>query len=481
MLIVAGAVAVYNAIMKAYSTVPTPSFTRSFFISYGQPQTSGAFPASQHIGPRPDVLATPEFPGQCEPAGRTQAPSIVAISGFGGSRMRSQGNGPEHLASWLDRFGDLWRRFAESTLWLKLTLIGALAALLIAGYWVAPGVTTDNVWVFGGQAFAPDQLATAQAVLANAQVRKVVVKDRRIAVPLDQLISAQSALKKAKLDPLSITVIGCHGQTIYHEDGVCTLQIGNGCVLAERLAKPVVSDFRPRDVAAGGKGAPLAPYFDYLWFRHARRHRVLLNLGGIGNLTAIPAGAGPDQVIAFDTGPGNMVIDQLTAWHTAGRQGFDRHGRLAAQGQPNRLLLDQLLKDPWFKRKPPKSAGREQYGVEFIDALKATGLPPLDLIATATVFTAATVADQIARFVPFTPGDLIVAGGGARNPVIMRQLAAFLPGTAVSTSTDHGLDSDAKEAVFFAVLAHETWHGHPSSIPGATGARHASVLGKLSR
>lgn len=278
---------------------------------------------------------------------------------------------------------------------------------------------------------------------------------------------------QAKLD-----LVGCHGQTIYHEDGVCTLQIGDGCVLAELLGTPVISDLRPRDIAAGGKGAPLAPYFDYLYFRHARRNRVLLNLGGIGNLTAIPAGGGPDTVIAFDTGPGNMVIDQLAATYTNGRQTYDKDAKLAAQGKIDRDLIRQLLRHPYFRKKPPKTAGREDYGPAFVEHF---GKATKDAIATATAFTAATVADQIQRHVPFAPGDLIVGGGGARNPLIMSYLSAFLPTAKVTPTTDHGIDADAKEAVIFAVLAHESWHGRAGNLPSATGASRAAVLGKASR
>jgi anhydro-N-acetylmuramic acid kinase len=178
-------------------------------------------------------------------------------------------------------------------------------------------------------------------------------------------------------------------------------------------------------------------------------------------------------VIAFDTGPGNMVIDAL-----ARELGFpcDRGGKIAASGTVNPKLLDQLLRDPYYRRKPPKSAGREQYGAEFIARMKASGAPHIDLIATATVLTAATIAAAVA---PYQPDELIASGGGVHNPRIMAHLAALLPGVAMSTSTDHGIDADAKEAIAFAVLAHETWRGRPSNLPSATGARRAVVLGSI--
>jgi len=281
----------------------------------------------------------------------------------------------------------------------------------------------------------------------------------------------------------SLALVGCHGQTIYHEDGVCTLQIGDGNVLALELGVRVVSDFRPADMAVGGKGAPLAPYFDYLFFRHARRGRVLLNLGGIGNLTALPAGAGPEDVVAFDTGPGNMVMDQLTAIHTNGRQTFDRDGRIAARGHVDAAYLQRLLRHAYFTKRPPKTAGREDYGEAFVASLVATGLSMPDLIATAAAFTAATVADQIGRFVRprMTLDELIVGGGGARNPVVMAHLAGLLPGVAVGTTSEHGVPADAKEAVIFAVLAYETARGRAGNLPAATGARRGVVLGKVSR
>jgi anhydro-N-acetylmuramic acid kinase len=267
-----------------------------------------------------------------------------------------------------------------------------------------------------------------------------------------------------------VELIGCHGQTIYHEGGASTLQIGEAAVVAERTGVPVVSDFRPRDIAAGGQGAPLVAFADCLLFGHPRRTRIALNIGGIANITVIPSG------IAFDTGPGNMAIDALAGEHTGGRRNFDRGGRIAAQGNLNRPLLDRLLADPYYRRKPPKSAGREQYGAEFVARLKQTGLPLPDLIATATVLTAASIALAAS---PFTPSEVIVSGGGAHNPQILAHLAGFLPGVALATSADYGIDVDAKEAVAFAILAYRTWRRKPSNLPAATGARHPVILGKL--
>ncbi len=284
-----------------------------------------------------------------------------------------------------------------------------------------------------------------------------------------------------------VELIGCHGQTIYHEGSparflgrriASTLQIGDGGVLAERTGIPVVSDFRPRDMAAGGRGAPLVPYVDYLLFRHRRSGRVVLNIGGIANLTAIPPGAGPRDVVAFDTGPGNMVVDALVARHTAGRRSYDRGGRLAARGSVDAALLKRLLDDAYYKREPPKSAGREQYGAGFVSRFP----DGLDAIATATALTAGAVALGIERFVrPRARVDeLIVSGGGVHNRRMMAFLAASLPGVAIRTSAEFGIDVDAKEAIAFAILAYETWHRRPGNLPSATGARRGVVLGKLS-
>jgi anhydro-N-acetylmuramic acid kinase len=269
----------------------------------------------------------------------------------------------------------------------------------------------------------------------------------------------------------AVELIGCHGQTIYHEGRSNTLQIGEAAVVAERTGVPVVSNFRARDIAAGGQGAPLVPFVDYLLFRHPKRRRIVLNIGGIANLTVIPAGARPTDVIAFDTGPGNMAIDALARDFG---EPFDRGGKIAASGNVNVDLLKELMADPYFRQKPPKSAGREQYGAEFVARLKKTGLAARDLVATVTVLTAATIAMQVRG-----PAELIASGGGVHNPQIMAHLAAFLPGVAISTSADHGIDPDAKEAIAFAILAHETWRRKPSNLPSATGARHAVILGDI--
>ncbi len=283
-----------------------------------------------------------------------------------------------------------------------------------------------------------------------------------------------------------VDLIGCHGQTVYHEGGAHTLQIGEAAVIAERTGVPVVSNFRARDIAAGGQGAPLVPYVDYLLFRHRTRMRIALNIGGIANITVIPPAAKPEQVIAFDTGPGNMVIDALASEFSRGKLRYDRGGKIAQSGELSKSLLADLLTDSYYRRKPPKSVGREQYGAEFVARMKQSGLPLQDLVTTATVLTAATIAIGVrsGAGLPACLGvrsapELIVSGGGVHNPQIMSHLTGFLPEMTISASTDHGIDADAKEAIAFAILAHATWRGRPSNLPSATGARRAVILGDI--
>ena len=287
--------------------------------------------------------------------------------------------------------------------------------------------------------------------------------------------------RKKNIPQESLELIGCHGQTVYHKgkgETANTLQIGESSVIAERLGIPVVSDFRTRDMAAGGQGAPLVPFVDHMLFTSPTKNRVALNIGGIANITVLPRKATAEQIVAFDTGPGNMVIDQLVTIFSRGKQTFDRYGRIAAEAYLNKRLLEELLKDPYYSAAPPKSAGREQYGRDFVAHLLKTGMAVPDLIATATVFTAATIAMAIDRFALGTQ-EVIAAGGGVHNRQLMVQLEAFLPKCRVTTTAEFNVDPDAKEAIAFAVLAHRTWRKQTGNLPSATGARHGVVLGKL--
>ncbi len=276
----------------------------------------------------------------------------------------------------------------------------------------------------------------------------------------------------------AVELIGCHGQTVYHAGGRYTLQLGEAAVIAERAGVPVVSNFRARDIAAGGQGAPLVPYVDYLLFRDTTRTRIALNIGGIANITVIPPRAAPEQVIAYDTGPGNMVIDALAQKFTQGKLRYDRGGKIAASGKPDLPLLNALLKDAYYRRQPPKSAGREEYGEDFVERIRRSGVSALDQVATATALTARTIALAVRRHQAGAT-DLIVSGGGVHNPQIMAHLAGYLPGVGISTSSEHGVDADAKEAVAFAVLAHATWKRRPGNLPSATGASRPVILGDI--
>jgi anhydro-N-acetylmuramic acid kinase len=318
--------------------------------------------------------------------------------------------------------------------------------------------------------------ATREAILAVSNTETHTREISRLNFQLGELYA--KAVLRAVRDFGAVSLIGCHGQTIYHEGRSNTMQIGEAAVVAERTGVPVVSNFRARDIAAGGQGAPLVPYVDYLLFRHPRRTRVALNIGGIANLTLLPAGGAAEDAIAFDTGPGNMVIDSLAREFSGGKMTCDRDGKIAASGKVNTKLLDELLSDAYYRKRPPKSAGREEYGAEFVKRLQGTGLSMRDLIATATVLTAATIAKAVGGLSP-RPVELIASGGGVHNPGIMSHLAGFLPGVSIATSTEYGIDADAKEAIAFAILAHETWRSRTANLPRTTGARHAVVLGDL--
>lgn len=300
----------------------------------------------------------------------------------------------------------------------------------------------------------------------------------------------EETVERASIPLNSIKLIGCHGQTIFHEGQsanflgkkvASTFQIGESSIITERTGIDVISNFRERDMAAGGKGAPLVPYLDYMLMRHRGRGRVAVNIGGIANLTAIPPNTSTDRVIAFDTGPGNMVIDQLVTRITQGQQCYDRDGAIAGSGMVDAKLLAKLLRDKYFRAKPPKTAGREQYGTEFVSKLLDTELSTEDLIATATALTAESIAASIRNFVQpeMRVDEVFVSGGGTHNTTLMAMLRKALGMIPVKDTTEVGLDVDAKEAIAFAVLAYETANLRPSNIPMATGARHPVVLGKV--
>ena len=378
--------------------------------------------------------------------------------------------------------------------------------------------------------------------------------DSTTAMEIDQLNTllgaafgeaAMRVCRRGRVKPARLFVVGSHGQTIHHFGGLkqgsadllskvrgsqtgpvgqtadlkrrsallleraCTLQIAEPALIAELTGAPVVADFRPADMAAGGQGAPLVPMVDYLLLRDARKGTVALNIGGIANFTVIPAGAKPEQVFGFDTGPGNMIIDGLVRHFTKGRKAYDAGGRWAARGRVIEPLLAELRCLPFFRRQPPKSAGREQFGepflkrffypvefaiddgrlpIEEIDNRQSSignklGARPEDLLRTATELTARSIADALERFVlgRIAIHRLIISGGGAHNRLLVARLTELLPSLRVHRSDEFGLDVDAKEAIAFAVLADRTMHGLPGNLPSVTGARRPVVLGKISR
>lgn len=345
-----------------------------------------------------------------------------------------------------------------------------------------------------GQAAFPYPKAVRTAVLAAMNASRTSVADlARLNFLLGDLY-AEAVLATQRKLRIKAQLVGCHGQTLFHQGEpqsflgrkvAVTWQTGEGAVVAARVGIPVVSDFRPADMAAGGKGAPLVPFLDYLLYRHARVGRIVQNIGGIANLTAIPAGALSERVVAFDTGPGNMVMDAVT--ERLFSKPYDRDGRIAASGRIVEDVVAGILRERFFQKKPPKAAGREEFGREFAQAFvrRCGRAAKADVVATATALTARSIGDAIRKFVmkrnrPY--GELIVSGGGAQNPTLLAMLANELKpmGISLRLSDEFGLPSGAKEAAAFALLAYETWNRRPSNIPSATGAQRAAILGKIS-
>jgi anhydro-N-acetylmuramic acid kinase len=332
--------------------------------------------------------------------------------------------------------------------------------------------------VANGSASSSAEISELNFLLGNLFGQAVIDGCRRFRVPLS-----------------SVELIGSHGQTIFHQGRTArvkgrfhpasTLQIGEPAVIAARTGITTIGDFRTADMAVGGQGAPLVPFVDYMLYRDAKIGRVALNIGGIGNVTVIPAGPKPEKVFAFDTGPGNMIIDALMQRFSNGKETFDNNAAFATSGRVSPELLNTLIRDPYLRVRPPKSAGREQYGEAYTEKLVAWArrhsLRPADLVRTATVFTALSIVDAWHRFIAPRAKikQLIVAGGGAHNPLIMAQLAAGLRDVDVTTSAALGVPEDGKEAFAFAILAYETFHRRPGNLPSATGAKRKSILGKV--
>ena len=350
-----------------------------------------------------------------------------------------------------------------------MRVAGMISGTSVDGIDVAVVDIDDRIQVVAAKTVPyPAEVRAAILSVSNAVTHTATIA--RLNYLLGELFA--EALQKTGVPLETIELIGSHGQTIFHEGQpvdflgrkiASTLQIGEAAVIAERTGIETIADFRTSDVAAGGNGAPLVPFLDYQLFRHPERARVALNIGGIANLTVIPANAGADDVIAFDTGPGNMLMDALAP-------PFDRDGEGARAGRVNEVLLDRLLSDPYYHHPPPKSCGREQYGADFI---RDTGID----LATAMELTVRTIALAVGRY-PDTV-EVIASGGGAHNRYMMERLRASMH-PRVTTTAEFGIDVDAKEAILFAVLAYQTCHRRPGNIPSATGARKPAILGKVS-
>jgi anhydro-N-acetylmuramic acid kinase len=348
--------------------------------------------------------------------------------------------------------------------------------------------------LFDARTSSADQVSAMNVAVGECFAEALVRLARRHRIPLD-----------------SIDLVGSHGQTIWHEpDGRMiggrrvrsTLQIGEPSVIAQRTGITTVADFRPGDLAAGGQGAPLVPLTDLILFGHPIRTRAIQNIGGIANVTYLPK-TGPinrvrpyflfdrinvpersvAKVLAFDTGPGNMIIDRTMQIISGGRKAFDENGQLAARGKPDEAVLAELMRHPYLRRRPPKTTGREMFGRQFTDELCARlrkqRLAPADIVATVTAFTARSIADAYRRFLPGQVDDVVLCGGGARNATLTAMLAGALAPAKVMPMDELGIDADAKEAVSFAILAVATYLGSPGNVPAATGAKRRVVLGKI--
>jgi anhydro-N-acetylmuramic acid kinase len=355
-----------------------------------------------------------------------------------------------------------------------------------------------------GAAVRPELVAYRETPLEPALRHEVLEVAAAGSLPLERLMRLDAALGEcyaaavfdllaaAGMAPDGLDAIGLHGQTVRHvprpERGgqALTLQIGSASILAERTGVTVVSDFRSRDTAAGGEGAPLVPMVDWWLFRSEHESRVLLNLGGMANLTWLPRGGGLEQVLAFDTGPGNAVSDHLAGLLSGGRETRDEAGRRAARGTPSPALLERLLADPWFALEPPRSTGRERFGRDFAETLlaqsRAAGLSGEDALATAVELTAASVAGAVTRHVePRGRVDaVVVSGGGIANAALMEALGRRLAPAPLVPLETLGFPAAAKEALAFALLAHLTLSGEPGNVPAATGAARPVVLGRIS-
>jgi anhydro-N-acetylmuramic acid kinase len=354
-------------------------------------------------------------------------------------------------------------------------LAGASAALVAFATYPYPANIRSQVLESSGGGGSVADLCHLNFALGEIFAAAVIRLCRESGVPLD-----------------SIDLVGSHGQTVCHLPKGrrfggkvlrSTLQTGEPSVIAERTGITTVADFRPRDIAAGGQGAPLVPLADYLLFGDAHLTRAVQNIGGIANVTFMPAGCSRARVSAFDTGPGNMLMDALVGLATGGKRRFDRNGATAARGSVDGRLLAALMRHPFLAKKPPKTTGREDFGAAFAESVfkkaQRRRMSTADMLATAAAYTAESIAAAYVKFLPCRPDEVILCGGGARNQTLVQMLRERVAPTVLRTTDDFGIDADAKEAVSFAILAAETIRGNPGNVPSATGAGHAAVLGKV--
>ena len=306
--------------------------------------------------------------------------------------------------------------------------------------------------------------------------------------------AAGQIAEKSSIPISDIDIIGSHGQTIYHISSLkekadkkvrSTLQIAEPSIIAQETGVTTVADFRTRDIAAGGEGAPLVPYADFILFGKDGIGRAVQNIGGIANVTFLPAGCSINEIIAFDNGPGNMIIDRFAEIITEGKLKYDKDGELASKGKLNQDLLERLCSHPYLSIPPPKSTGREDFGIQFSDnlyeELKRDNVDFLDTITTATVFTAKSISDSYRKYIQpsYKLSEVVMSGGGVYNPILLQFLKEYLENINIRKVEEFGIPSDAKEALAFAILANETICGNPGNVPSATGARERVVLGKI--
>ena len=334
-----------------------------------------------------------------------------------------------------------------------------------------------------------------QKILKTTDLNKSSVKDvAQLNIGLAEKFSEAvfSLLKKSELTPAEVDLIASHGQTIYHnvedKEGISTLQVGSASFIAERTGITTVYNFRMRDLAAGGEGAPLVPYTDYLIYSSQNKNRVLQNIGGIANYSYLAADGEIDDVIGSDNGPGNMIIDNAVNILTNGRMDFDKDGKMAEKGDISKELLTEMMNHPFIKKQVPKSTGRADFGKEYakkiIKKAKKMNLSKNDIISTVTSFTALAIIDSYQKYLPSNIDEIIIGGGGSYNPYLLNKIKEYKDeklrkDIKILRQEDLGYSSEAKEAMAFAILGYQTMKGKNNNVPGATGAKRKVVLGEI--